>query len=206
MATGIAAGVAGRAVKDFAEGVRRGITGSTSPINHAKARGRKNTEILAYPFTVDEDEQQGHYIMFNIYLHGKGRLVTPKTAKQKAQEAKEKLVAEYGVDDFREIQAAADFAASTEAGEVGEEFNFDEGDCEVIPGECTEGLIEDCNGICAPEGWLGDGFCDDGSYEYNGNPIFFNCEEFGNDNGDCDVLGRTTEIRPYPNNRILIGQ
>ena len=84
-----------------------------------------------------------------------------------------------------------------------EEFNFDEGDCEVIPGECTAGLIEDCNGICAPEQWLGDGFCDDGSYEYNGNPIFFNCEEFDNDNGDCDVMGRT-ERRIF--NRIPIGQ
>ena len=85
-----------------------------------------------------------------------------------------------------------------------EEFNFDEGDCEVIPGECSPGLIEDCNGICAPEQWLGDGFCDDGSYSYNGNPIFFNCEEFDNDNGDCDVLGRTTEQRIF--NRIPIGQ
>jgi hypothetical protein len=84
-----------------------------------------------------------------------------------------------------------------------EEFNFDEGDCEVIPGECTAGLIEDCNGICAPEQWLGDGFCDDGTYEYNGNPIFFNCEEFDNDNGDCDVMGRT-ERRIF--NRIPIGQ
>ena len=73
-----------------------------------------------------------------------------------------------------------------------EEFNFDEGDCEVIPGECTPGLIEDCNGICAPSQWLGDGFCDDGSYEYNGNPIFFNCEEFDFDNGDCESLGRQT--------------
>ena len=85
-----------------------------------------------------------------------------------------------------------------------EEFNFDGGDCEVIPGECTPGLIEDCNGICAPEQWLGDGFCDDGSYEYNGNQIFFNCDEFNNDNGDCDVLGRTTEQRIF--NRIPIGQ
>ena len=84
-----------------------------------------------------------------------------------------------------------------------EEFNFDEGDCEVIPGECTPGLIEDCNGICAPEQWLGDGFCDDGSYSYNGNPIFFDCEEFDNDNGDCDVMGRT-ERRIF--NRIPIGQ
>jgi len=65
------------------------------------------------------------------------------------------------------------------------ELNFDEGDCEAIDEECSPGLIEDCNGICAPAGWLGDGFCDDGSYEYNGNPIFFNCEEFDFDNGDC---------------------
>ena len=85
-----------------------------------------------------------------------------------------------------------------------EEFNFDEGDCEVIPGECTPGLIEDCNGICAPSQWLGDGFCDDGSYEYNGNPIFFNCEEFDFDNGDCESLGRTTQ-RIF-NNRVPIGQ
>ena len=85
-----------------------------------------------------------------------------------------------------------------------EELNWDEGDCEEIIEGCTEGLIEDCNGICAPEGWLGDGFCDDGSYEYNGNQIFFNCEEFNNDNGDCDVLQRGTETRPYPNGRILI--
>jgi hypothetical protein len=86
-----------------------------------------------------------------------------------------------------------------------EEFNFDGGDCEVIPGECSPGLIEDCNGICAPEQWLGDGFCDDGSYSYNGNPIFFNCDEFNNDEGDCDVLGRT-ETRPYPNNKLKINQ
>ena len=85
-----------------------------------------------------------------------------------------------------------------------EDLNWDEGDCEAIPGECTEGLVEDCNGICGPEGWLGDGTCDDGSYEYNGNPIFFNCEELNNDNGDCDALGRTTEEKQLPNGKIKI--
>ena len=85
-----------------------------------------------------------------------------------------------------------------------EEFNFDEGDCEVIDEECSPGLIEDCNGICAPQQWLGDGFCDDGSYEYNGNPIFFNCEEFDFDNGDCDGQERTTETRQLPNGKIYI--
>jgi len=84
-----------------------------------------------------------------------------------------------------------------------EELNWDGGDCEVIPGECTEGLIEDCNGICAPESWLGDGYCDDGSYSYNGYDIYFECDEFNNDEGDCDVLGRTTR-RPYPNNKLEI--
>jgi len=84
------------------------------------------------------------------------------------------------------------------------ELNFDEGDCEAIDEGCTPGLIEDCNGICAPATWLGDGFCDDGSYEYNGNPIFFNCEELNNDNGDCDVLGRTTQQRIF--NKVIIGQ
>ena len=85
-----------------------------------------------------------------------------------------------------------------------EEFGFDAGDCEAIPGECSPGLIEDCNNICAPSQWLGDGFCDDGSYEYNGNPIFFNCEEYNNDNGDCDAQGRTTETRQLPNGKIKI--
>ena len=85
-----------------------------------------------------------------------------------------------------------------------EEVNFDEGDCEIIDEGCTPGLIEDCNGICGPVDWLGDGFCDDGSYQYNGNDIFFNCEEFNNDEGDCDVLGRTQQTRQYPNKRILI--
>ena len=84
------------------------------------------------------------------------------------------------------------------------ELNWDEGDCEEVPEGCTEGLIEDCNGICAPEGWLGDGFCDDGSYEYNGNLIFFNCEEFNNDEGDCDVLQRGTQQRELPNGRIKV--
>ena len=84
------------------------------------------------------------------------------------------------------------------------ELNFDEGDCEAIDEDCTPGLIEDCNGICAPQQWLGDGFCDDGSYEYNGNPIFFNCEELNFDEGDCDALGRTTQTRQLPNGKIKI--
>ncbi len=54
-----------------------------------------------------------------------------------------------------------------------------------LPGECPPDEIADCNGNCAPAEWVGDGTCDDGSFEHNGNAIFFNCAEFGNDGGDC---------------------
>ena len=87
-----------------------------------------------------------------------------------------------------------------------EELDWDGGDCDIIVEECPEGLIEDCNEVCAPASWLGDGFCDDGSYEYNGLQIYFNCEEFNNDEGDCDVLQRSTLERPYPNKRIELGK
>jgi thiol-disulfide isomerase/thioredoxin len=54
-----------------------------------------------------------------------------------------------------------------------------------VPGDCPPGEIADCNGNCAPAEWVGDGTCDDGSFEHNGILIFFNCAEFGNDGGDC---------------------
>jgi len=52
---------------------------------------------------------------------------------------------------------------------------------EVAEPEC--GLI-DCAGQCADgyESWIGDGYCDDGTWG-----LYFNCDEFGNDAGDCDV-------------------
>ncbi len=64
----------------------------------------------------------------------------------------------------------------------------------LLPGECPPGEIADCNGNCAPAEWVGDGFCDDGSFEHNGNFIFFNCPEFGNDGGDCGGSGCVTEV------------
>ena len=85
-----------------------------------------------------------------------------------------------------------------------EELGWDNGDCAEIDEGCPEGQIEDCNGNCAPENWVGDGFCDDGSYEFGGNQIFFNCEELNNDEGDCDVLQRGTQTRTLPNGRISI--
>ena len=62
------------------------------------------------------------------------------------------------------------------------------GDCACQgfnPGTCPEGEIEDCNGNCAPLGWVGDGICDDGSFEHNGAFISFHCQAFNFDGGDC---------------------
>ena len=49
-------------------------------------------------------------------------------------------------------------------------------------------LFVDCDGTPSPDNWLGDGFCDDGSYTWTGAPINLNCEEFGYDAGDCPCL------------------
>ena len=56
-------------------------------------------------------------------------------------------------------------------------------DCTV--GACPAGEIADCNGACCPESWVGDGYCDDGAYTWNGIPIYLNCAEFNCDGGDC---------------------
>ena len=45
----------------------------------------------------------------------------------------------------------------------------------------------DCAGNIAPEGWLGDGFCDDNTYSWNGYLIDFNCPEFNYDGADCPI-------------------
>ena len=50
---------------------------------------------------------------------------------------------------------------------------------------CPVGEIPDCNGNCAPETWIGDSYCDDGTYGWNGVAIYFNCEEFECDGDDC---------------------
>ena len=52
-------------------------------------------------------------------------------------------------------------------------------------GGCPVGELEDCFGNCCPAIWVGDGWCDDGSYEHNGVPIYLNCASLGCDGGDC---------------------
>ena len=57
--------------------------------------------------------------------------------------------------------------------------------CTSNQGGCFPDEITDCNGNCAPQDWLGDELCDDGSYTWEGHPINFNCAQFNFDQGDC---------------------
>ena len=50
-------------------------------------------------------------------------------------------------------------------------------------GPCSDpGDIEDCNGECYPGVWIGDSYCEDGSWGPD-----FNCSEFDWDGGDCSA-------------------
>ena len=50
-----------------------------------------------------------------------------------------------------------------------------------------DSVFVDCYGTEAPINWLGDGYCDNSAYSWNGNIIDFNCEEFNYDEGDCPI-------------------
>jgi hypothetical protein len=77
-------------------------------------------------------------------------------------------------------------------------YNGDNSSCSGDPcggGGCPAGEIEDCNGNCCPDFWVGDTYCDDGTYSWNGVPIYLNCDEFDCDGGDChDCLSLGTEV------------
>ena len=70
---------------------------------------------------------------------------------------------------------------------------------------CPQGEIADCNGNCVPEDWLGDGYCDDGTYEWNGIPIYLNCEEFNWDGGDCEEpTGKADDVVNFSGKSIWL--
>ncbi|MEE2912968.1 MAG: hypothetical protein VX436_04095 [Planctomycetota bacterium] len=80
----------------------------------------------------------------------------------------------------------------TDCSSAGGSYNGDNSSCNGDPcggGGCPAGEIEDCNGNCCPDFWVADGFCDDGTYEWNGVAIYLNCDEFDCDGGDCTDCG-----------------
>ncbi len=56
-----------------------------------------------------------------------------------------------------------------------------------LTSNAQDSVFVDCIGTEAPINWLGDGYCDNGAYTWNGSAINFNCEEFGYDAGDCPL-------------------
>ena len=82
-----AAGVLNRAVSQGAENIKRSLGRNPTPVPFAVARGRKNGLILAYPFNVDEDERQGHFIKFKIKDQiSQGKLKSPKSFRQRLED------------------------------------------------------------------------------------------------------------------------
>ena len=94
-----------------------------------------------------------------------------------------------------------------EALNYNEDATVDDGSCEYQV--CPEDWTPDCNGNCAPDNWVGDGWCDDGNYSVTNPltnetyPVNLMCEEFNFDEGDCDGGGRIHQSEPLPNGRIL---
>ena len=81
-----------------------------------------------------------------------------------------------------------------EMGENSIDLSWDE------PFTCPDGQFADCEGQCIDnwyEVWIGDGICDDGDYG-----VWFNCDEFDFDGGDCDgrneVTGNNDLEKIYP--------
>tara|TARA_R100000654_G_scaffold21925_1_gene44210 strand:+ start:990 stop:3278 length:2289 start_codon:yes stop_codon:yes gene_type:complete len=58
-----------------------------------------------------------------------------------------------------------------------------------VTSNAQDSLLYDClgNEVTGIESWIGDGFCDDGAYSWNGYDVYFNCPEFNFDNGDCPL-------------------
>ncbi len=84
-------------------------------------------------------------------------------------------------------------ATQADCSASGGSYQGDNSSCAGNPcgggGGCPAGEIEDCNGNCCPDYWVADGYCDDGTYSWNGVPIFLNCDAFNCDGGDCTDCG-----------------
>ena len=80
--------------------------------------------------------------------------------------------------------ATYEFYYTTDDGTLSPTFTWVNGDCN------NETIICDCAGTqhtIGVLGWLGDTFADDGSFDWNGQPVDFNCATWGFDCGDLGI-------------------
>ena len=101
---------------------------------------------------------------------------------------------DYDGDGFDSTVDCNDYDASIYPGALEIPNDGIDQDCDGVDqttstGGCSSSEIADCNGNCAPSNWLGDGICDQGSYTYMGNAIYFNCANLSFDLGDCSSSG-----------------
>ena len=91
----------------------------------------------------------------------------------------------YSWDIPTSLTAASDYKVKIIAEDNSTIYDMSDTSFAITLLECDEGEVVDCNGKCGPQSWLGDGYCDDETYVYEGNYIDYNCEEHDYDNGDC---------------------
>ena len=97
-----------------------------------------------------------------------------------------------GGEDCDDAESTVYPGASEIAGD-GIDQDCDGSDATSGSGGCMSGEIADCNGNCAPISWLGDASCDDGTYMYGNNAIYFDCSALNWDDGDCSPSTTDTD-------------
>ena len=112
-----------------------------------------------------------------------------------------------GVTDCNDSDCAFDAACSSVSYETSctdgvdndsdGDTDCDDSDCAAdaacqSSGGCASNQILDCNGNCGPVSWLGDMYCDDETYTYQGVYIDYNCVSLAYDNGDCGTVSYET--------------
>ena len=95
----------------------------------------------------------------------------------------------YNWDIPTSLTVAANYKVKIIAKDNSTIYDMSDASFAIVQIECGEGEVVDCNGNCGPQSWLGDGYCDDETYVYEGNYIDFNCEEHDYDAGDCSGGG-----------------
>ncbi len=78
-------------------------------------------------------------------------------------------------------EATYEFYYVTEDGTTSPTFTWQNGNCDNEPQICDCAGTQHSIGVLS---WIGDGFADDGSFDWDGQPVDFNCDTWGFDCGD----------------------
>ena len=118
-AMGNPAPVSTKRLTKFSPGAMGGIPPRTlaTTVVTAKAVGRNKTENLQYPLNVETDQQQGHYIIFEIMQQNKAKLAGQKGVASAVSKIKE-VSKEHNTEDANRVIAGGVDVMDTAAGAV----------------------------------------------------------------------------------------